>query len=99
MFQAIITWALRILSVLPNLIVNIENLFSAVPKSGPQKWISVEGALAQAIETAANEVAKLAPAGTKAETISAAIAKFTKAANDAFVTLMNELGIFTHSTK
>ena len=94
MLGTILGWAIKIISVLPNLIVNIEQLWSGVPKSGAQKWISIEQALSGAIEAAATATAKLAPAGTKPETISAAIVKFAKATNDAFVLFCNETGIF-----
>lgn len=95
MFQAVIGWAMKLLPVIPQLIVSIEQLFRGTPKAGPQKWIAVEQALSQSITLASGEIAQLAPAGTKAETISAALAVFSKDVNDAFVKLANDLKLFT----
>lgn len=97
MLQTVLAWGLKILNVLPNIITTMEQLWNSKPKSGAEKWIGVEQALSGSITLAANEIAKMAPAGTKAEVISSAIAKFTKACNDAFVGLMNDLGLFTTS--
>lgn len=94
MLQAILSYVPKLITVLPNLIIAIENLWAPKQKAGPQKWVSVEAAVSGSIEDAAQAVAKLAPAGTKAQTISDAIAVFTKSVNDAFVKLMNDLGIF-----
>lgn len=99
MFAAILSAVLQIIPILPGLITDIEHLWSNKPKSGSSKWISVEQALSGSIEEAANVAAKLAPAGTKAETISTAIAVFTKDVNDAFVTLANDLQLFSHAGK
>ena len=89
----VLEYVLPILTALPSLITGVESLWKATPKSGPQKWISVEQAVSGTIEAAAQTIAKAAPAGTDAQTISDAIAIFTKSVNDAFVALMNALKI------
>lgn len=89
----LLKYVVPILTALPDLILGVENLWKHTPGSGPQKWISIEQSVSGTIEVAANEVAKLAPSGTPASQISAEIAIFTKTVNDAFVTLMNNLGI------
>ena len=61
-----------------------------------QKWIAIEQALSGSISMVAQEIAQLAPA-TPVDAVSAKVAIFTKAVNDAFVTLCNDLGIFPHS--
>jgi hypothetical protein len=100
LLATVLGWVLPILTALPSLITGAETLWSHTPKSGPQKWISVEQSVSGTIELAANEIAKLAPPGTDAQTISDAIAVFTKAVNDAFVALMNALKILpTSQTK
>lgn len=90
---AILKFVVPALTALPQLITGIEALFKGVPKAGAQKWISVETALSQSITIVAQEVAQLAP-GTSADKVSAEVAKFSKAVNDAFVALANGLGIF-----
>jgi|SRR6185437_9076547 len=97
-FAAILKWAPAIVEAIPGLVTSIEGLWSPVPKSGSQKWIAVEQALSQSISLASSEIAQLAPAGTKAETISTALAVFSKDVNDAFVKLANDVGLFTHSS-
>lgn len=93
MVTTLLGYIVPILTALPNLILGVEALWSNKPKSGASKWISVEQATSGTIQLAAQEVAKLAPAGTPEQTISDAVAVFTKSVNDAFVTLMNTLGI------
>lgn len=97
MFSTILNFVLTIVPVIPQLVTSIENLFKGTPKSGPQKWIAVEQALSQSISTVSGEIAKIAPAGTTAETISTALVVFSKDVNDAFVKLANDLQLFTHS--
>lgn len=99
MWPIILTWIMRIIPVVPSLVTDIENLWRGKPKAGAQKWLSVEQALSSSIEEVAQDAAKFAPPGTKAEEISAAVAIFSKAVNDAAVTLANALGVFQHSTK
>lgn len=82
------------IQALPTLISGIEALFQNRPKSGPQKWIAIEQALSGAIVLAAEEVVKIAPDGTKVDDVSGKIAVFSKAVNDAFVKLANDLGVF-----
>ena len=93
-FAKLLGYLPALLSALPQLIAGIEALFKGTPKAGAQKWIAVEQALSQSIALLAQEVAQLAP-GTPVDKASAAIAIFTKAVNDAFVKLCNDLGIFT----
>jgi hypothetical protein len=85
-----------LLSALPSLVQGIEALFHGTPKSGPTKWIAIEQALSQAIQMVATEVAQLNPS-LSADRVAGSVARFTKAVNDAFVLLCNELGIFQHS--
>lgn len=98
MFTAVLKWVLQLIPVIPQLVTSIENLFKGQAKAGPQKWIAVEQALSQSITMASTEIAQLAPAGTKAETISNALAVFSKDVNDAFVKLANDLKLFSTST-
>lgn len=95
LFTIVLSYVGRIVPILPLLIQAIESLWKGVPKSGPQKWIGVEQAIGGSITAVAQEVAALAPAGTSASKISAALAVFTKAVNDAIVRLFNDLGIFS----
>lgn len=95
MFQTVLGWVFRILPVIPGLVGSIEQLFKGVPRAGAQKWISVETALSQSIQSASSEIAALAPAGTKIADISAALTVFSKDVNDAFVKLANDLKLFT----
>lgn len=97
MFATIVTWILKVIPVLGQIIPSIENLWASQPKSGQQKWLSVENALSGSIQLVANEAAKLSPAGTTAEEISTAVDVFTKDVNDAVVTLMNDLKLFPHA--
>jgi hypothetical protein len=95
-FAAILKYVIPVLSALPQLVVGIESLWKGTPKAGAQKWIAVEQALSQSISLVAQEVAQLAP-NTPVNTVSAKVALFTKAVNDAFVALCNDLGIFQQS--
>lgn len=95
-FAAIVKYVIPVLSALPQLVVGIESLWKGTPKAGAIKWIAVEQALSSSISLVAQEIAQLAP-GTPVDTVSAKVAIFTKAVNDAFVTLCNELGIFQTS--
>lgn len=90
----VLRYVLPAITALPQLIDGIEKLFAGRPKSGAAKWIAVEQALSGSIVLVANEVAALAPDGTKVDEISAKVAIFTKAVNDAFVKLCNDLGIY-----
>jgi len=92
-FSAILKYAVAALSALPQIIAGVEALWKDTPKSGSYKWIAVEQALSASISLVAQEVASLAP-NTPVNTVSAKVAVFTKAVNDAFVTLCNGLGIF-----
>lgn len=98
MFTKVLQLVLTVIPVIPQLVTSIENLFKGVPKSGSQKWIAVEQALSQTIQTAAGEIAQLAPAGTSADRISTALVVFSKDVNDAFVKLANDLQLFTSSS-
>ena len=98
MFQTILGFILQVVPVIPSLVTDIENLFRGQPKTGAAKWQSIELALSQSISTVAAEAAKIAPAGTKAETISNALAIFAKDVNDASVKLFNDLKLFGHGT-
>lgn len=94
-FTTILKYVGLVIPVLPQLIASIEQLWKGTPKAGASKWIAIEQALSGTISTVANQVALLAPPGTKIDTVSAAIAIFTKTVNDALVKLFNDLGIFT----
>lgn len=87
---------MRILPVIPSLVTDIENLWRHKPGSGAQKWISVEQALSGSVSEVADQLLAVAPAGTKAEDISAAIAIYARAVNDATVALANSLKVFPH---
>ena len=82
---------LSLLTALPNLITGVEAAFSNKPKSGPEKWIAVETALASPISAIATEISKMAP-DADTQKISASVAVFTKAANDAVVSFFNAVG-------
>jgi hypothetical protein len=97
MWGVFISWALRILPAIPQLISAVEGVFAGQPASGPQKWLAVEQALSQSISSVAADLAKLAPPGSDPQKISAAVALYTKAVNDATVAFANGVGIFTHS--
>lgn len=96
-FTALLKYVIPVITALPELISGIEKLWTGVPKAGAQKWIAVEQALSGSIVAVANQVAALAPDGTKVDEVSAKIAVFTKAVNDAFVKLCNDLGVFQTS--
>lgn len=93
---ALLKYVVPAITALPQLISGIEALFKGTPKAGAQKWIAIEQALSGSISMVAQEIAQLAPA-TPVDAVSAKVAIFTKAVNDAFVTLCNDLGIFPHS--
>jgi len=97
MWPLILNFIIQAIPVIPSLVTDIENLWRGKPKAGSQKWLSVEQALSQSISAVAGEVAQLAPAGTKAEEVSAALVIFSKAVNDASVALANTLKIFPHA--
>jgi hypothetical protein len=97
MWGILAAWSLRIVSVIPTLVSAVEQVFKGTPKSGPQKWVAVSSVLAPAIADVATDLSKLAPPGTPPSTITAAIARYTKAINDATVAVANDLGIFTPS--
>lgn len=97
MWAIALSWIVQILPVVPSLVTDIENLWRHKPKSGAQKWISVEQALSGSISEVTAAITAAAPAGTKAEDISAAISIFVRAVNDASVALANSLGAFPHS--
>jgi len=92
--MGILSIIIGIVTSLPNLITGMENAFRGVPKSGSAKWIGVETALSSTIQNVADTIVKAAPAGSDPDKIAAAVAKYTKASNDAFVLLMNETGQF-----
>jgi len=92
-FAKILSYVGALLPALPQLIAGVEALFKGTPQSGAAKWVAVEQALSQSVALVAQEIAQLAP-GTSVDTVSAKVAVFTKAVNDAFVTLCNDLGIF-----
>jgi hypothetical protein len=81
-----------ILPAIPNLITAVESLWSGTPKSGPQKWISVEQALSGSIQAVANEV-KAAVPNANADEIAAKASIWAKAVNDATVQFFNEAGL------
>lgn len=95
--SVLLKYVVPAIQALPQLIAGIEALFQNRPKSGPQKWIAVEQALSQSIVLVAEEVVKIAPDGTKVDDVSGKVAIFTKAVNDAFVKLANDLGVFQTS--
>lgn len=97
MWSKILGWVMTAIAVIPSLAADVERLWSSVPKSGSQKWISVEQALSGSIQDVANEVAKLSPAGTTADEIATAVDRFAKDVNDAFVSLANDLKLFPHA--
>lgn len=99
MWSAILGYVIKLLPIIPQLVTTIENLWAPKPKAGAQKWISVEQALSGSIADVAQTVASIAPMGTKPEQVSAAIAVFSKAVNDAFVALANDLQLFAHGGK
>jgi hypothetical protein len=93
----VVGYALQILTGLPSIVTGVENLWQHIPKSGAQKWIAVEQALSGTISTIGSDVAKDVPNIT-ADDVATAMAKFSKAANDAFVELLNDLGLFKSAT-
>lgn len=97
MWPLVLTFIMQVVPVIPSLVTDIENLFRAKPKSGAAKWIAVEQALSQPISDVASQIAAAAPPGTKTEEISAAVAIYTKAVNDATVALANALHVFPHA--
>ena len=98
MSAEILSCILQIVPVIPSLATDMENLFRGKPKAGAAKWQSIELALSQSIAEAAAAAAKLAPAGTKTETISNALAVFSRDVNDASVKLFNDLHLFAHGS-
>jgi hypothetical protein len=92
-FAAILKYVIPALTAIPQLVQGVESLWKGTPKSGAQKWIAVEQALSASIVTVAQEISQLAP-NTPVDTVSAKVAIFSKAVNDAFVKLANDLGIF-----
>lgn len=97
MWQAILGLIGAIIPSIPSLVTDAENIFRNQQASGPQKAAQVVGFVAPIIEEGAQAVVKLAPAGTQASTIAAAVSKYTKAVNDATVALANDLGVFPHT--
>lgn|SRR5487761_1889976 len=97
MWPIALAWIVQVLPVIPSLVTDIENMWRHKPKSGAQKWISVEQALSGSIEEVTKAIAAAAPAGTKEADISAAASEFARAVNDASVGLANKLGAFPHA--
>lgn len=97
MWLKIAGWVSAALTALPSLITGVEALWKGQPKSGAQKWISVEQALSGSIALIANQVSTLAP-GTPPDVAAQKVVIFTKAVNDAFVKLCNDLGVFQTSS-
>lgn len=97
MWPIILNFVALIVPVIPSLVTDIENLWRHKPNSGAQKWISVEQALSGSISEVAQQIAAVAPPGTKVEDISAAVVIFSKAINDATVALANALHVFPHA--
>jgi hypothetical protein len=98
MWQSILALIAAILPSIPSLVTDAENIFRSKPKSGVQKAASVINFVAPLIASMAGEIARLAPAGTDAAKIATAVETYTKAVNDATVTLANDLGVFPHSS-
>lgn len=96
MLGTILGWVVKAIAVLPSLIINVENLWAPTKQAGTQKSEAIDAALAGSIQDVASAVVKLAPAGSKESDIAGAIATFTASVNNAFVALMNDLGIFKH---
>lgn len=96
MWPIALAWIVQVLPVIPSLVTDIENLWRHKPASGAQKWISVEQALSGSISEVTSAISAAAPAGTSEADISAAVAVFAKAVNDASVALANKLGAFPH---
>lgn len=96
MWQAVLGLIASIIPSIPSLVTDAENIFRNKQSSGPQKAAQVIGFVAPVIEQGAQAIVKLAPAGTEASKIAAAVNKYTKAVNDATVALANDLGIFPH---
>lgn len=92
LFAKIAGLVLQVLTGLPGLIQGVESLWAHVPKSGAQKWIAVEQAVSGTIQEIANEVVKNVPSAN-ADEVAGKVALFTKASNDAFVKLMNDLNM------
>ena len=97
MWQAILALIAAIIPSIPSLVTDAENIFRGQAKSGVAKAASVINFVAPLITTIAQDVAKLAPAGTDAAKIATAVETYTKAVNDATVTLANDLGVFPHT--
>lgn len=98
MWQAILGLIASIIPSIPSLVTDAENIFHAKQQSGVQKATAVIGFVAPVIQEGAQAIVKLAPAGTEASKIAAAVSKYTKAVNDATVVLANDLGVFPHTT-
>lgn len=92
----ILTWLLPILTAIPSLIQAVEGLWSNVPKSGAQKWISVETALSQSIQTVGQEIVKAVP-NAQVDAAAAKVDLWAKAVNDATVALFNDVGLLPHA--
>ena len=97
MWVTILNLIAQILPVIPSLVTDAENVFRSKQKSGVQKAASVINFVAPLIASVAQEVAQLAPAGTDAAKIATAVETYTKAINNATVTLANTLGAFPHT--
>lgn len=96
MIAAIFTFLLPMLPAIPQLITAVEGLWSATPKSGPQKWISVETALSGSIQAVAAKIIAAVP-NAKVDEVTARVAVWAKAVNDATVALFNDVGAFQTS--
>jgi hypothetical protein len=99
MWQVILGLIAQIIPVIPSLVTDAENVFRGKPKTGVQKAAAVINFVAPIIAQVAQDVVNLAPAGTDAAKIANYVEKYTKAVNDATVTLANDLGVFPHSTQ
>lgn len=86
-----IAFAIGILSALPSLIQGVEAAFGKKSGQGPSKWIAVETALSAPITALANEIAASVP-NADASKISAQVAIWVKAVNDATVQFYNSAG-------
>lgn len=97
LFFTILSFASRIIPVIPQLVTAAEGIFKGRPKSGPSKWLFVEQALAGEIQQIVATAQSLTPSGTKGAEIESVIAKYTKAVNDATVEFFNAVGLFPKS--
>lgn len=93
----VFTLVLQLLTGIPSLITAAEAMWQHLPKSGPQKWISVEQGASGLIQSIVQEVLACTP-NAKADSIATAVSKFTKAANDALVAFYNDVGWPTAAT-